>query len=317
MIECVGAKVADISNIFEQKQGKIKKDYLKKNIATFRSLAGKIEFSKGSFGTGYPFYAIDRSFKCNLPVIHEQIRYNEELRNVSNNSKSNTWPCELCLRQNFDKMPDLKQICKPCPRVDNELKPRKVINRLPDLDMWIVCDNNRRYDTAELLSKAFEEVNFKTSDVNPVETIKDMEKIALSLREDKMPSLLLPIDAHIVEYDELRDCITEIPKVIADGFIHHEIPYIPIHPLSLRKTWQKDDMAYNFVHDFLSSFTEMDFEEELQNVLNAERKAIASTYSTEELYQMLLDTGTPSTLRRQEDKTLLKRFGERVALWRK
>ena len=317
MIECVGAKVADISNMFEQKQGKIKKDYLKYNINTFRALARDIEFSKGSFGTGYPFYAIDRSFKCSLPIIHEQIRYNEELRKASEESKNNHWPCELCLRRNFDKMPDLKQICKPCPRVDNELKPRKVINRLPDLDMWIVCENGRRYDTAELLSRTFKDVGFKTSDVNPVETIKDMEKIALDLKNNTMPSLLLPIDAHIVEYDELGDCIKGIPDAIGDGFIHQETPYIPIHPLSLRKTWQKDDMAYNFVHDFLSSFSEMDFEDALQSLLDAQRKAVASTYTTEELYQMLLATGTPSTLRRQEDKTLQKRFEERVALWRK
>ena len=30
-------------------------------------------------------------------------------------------------------MPDLKRICKPCPQVKDSIKPRKVINRLPDV----------------------------------------------------------------------------------------------------------------------------------------------------------------------------------------
>lgn len=41
----------------------------------------------GSFGTGYPFYALDKNFEGELPVIQEQLRYNEELKNTILKSK--------------------------------------------------------------------------------------------------------------------------------------------------------------------------------------------------------------------------------------
>ena len=41
----------------------------------------------------------------------------------------------------YDIMPDLKIVCKPCPNMIDSLKPRKIINRLPDLDMWLVCED--------------------------------------------------------------------------------------------------------------------------------------------------------------------------------
>ena len=316
MMMNIGSVVADISDEFEQNQEEIKKEYIKININKFREIAGKMKFYRGNFGTGYPFYAIDKEFKETLPVIEEQIRYNHELRLVDKSRKIDAWPCEICLKLHGDKMPDLKQICKPCPAVIDGIKPRKVINRLPDLDMWLVCADGKLEESSKELEEMFQQTGFKTSDVDPVKTIKDMKKIVRALNNGDMPDLLLPIDAHIVEYSYLAECIDDVADAIKTGLMYGMVPYVPIHPLSLRKTWQKDDEAYNFVHDFLSSFTEADFENRLKLSLDIARKKLVSKYTDEELYDILLMTGTESTLRRQKSPVLQKRFKERVKSWR-
>lgn len=317
MIKNIGETVADISNKYEQKTDQIKKDYLRKNIETFRELSKKLKTYQGTFGTGYPFYAIDPNFKGELPLIDEQIRYNEELRQLDNARCIDTWACEDCLRRNCDKMPDLKQICKPCTKMADGVKPRKVINRLPDIDMWFVSENGKVEESKVELAKSLKEVGFRTSDINPVGTIYDMGKIVEAFDKNRIPKLLLPVDAHIVTCQELIDCLQEVPNNISKFFTHNEKPYVPIHPFSLRKTWQKDDVAYDFVHDFLSSLTEDDFNGELKDKLKAIRKLVASAYSIDELYEVLLITGNDATRRRHKNKSLRKCFDERVKSWKK
>ena len=65
-------------------------------------------------------------------------------------------------------MPDLKQVCKPCPNMLDELKPRKIINRLPDLDMWLVCEDGCIEIAQDELSSLLEKYNMHTSDVDPI-----------------------------------------------------------------------------------------------------------------------------------------------------
>ena len=76
-------------------------------------------------------------------------------------------------------------------------------------------------------------------------------------------------------------------------------------------------MAYNFVHDFLSSFTEddMSFDQKMLDTIYSVRKNLQSTYTIEELYSVLLKPGSESTVRRQQDPVLQKSFKERVQSW--
>lgn len=86
--------------------------------------------------------------------------------------------CKKCLEEKYRDMPDLKKICKPCPNILNELKPRKLINRLPDIDMWIICKDGKVEEVEEQLAKLLEEFNMRTSDVNPILAIDDVGKIS-------------------------------------------------------------------------------------------------------------------------------------------
>lgn len=310
-------KAAEVSTEFEENNSELKKEYIIKNIKLYNKIVSSLKEYRGSIGTGYPFYALKKNLEGKLPVIKEQIRYNNELIQVTKKEGFSIWPCASCLCKNASKMPDLKQVYKPCPNVHSELKPRKVINRLPDIDLWMVADDESITAVSSQLTELFRQYGFRTSDVNPIRTIDDLIIINNDLKNGKMPEKLLPIDSHIIGYDELLSLIYQVPDVIQNATINDTIPYLPIHPLSYRKTWQYDDMAYNFVHDYLSSFTEFNFDEILQHALSVTRENIVNKYSDDQLYDMLLATGPKSVAERHKTKELKTRFYERVESWKK
>lgn len=92
------------------------------------------------------------------------------------------------------------------------LKPRKIINRLPDIDMWIVCENGKVEKVQEEMSELFKRTRMCSSDVNPVKSIEDVEKIVTMLKNGDMPSVFLPIDAHIIEYSKIKELIEKVPN---------------------------------------------------------------------------------------------------------
>ena len=69
--------VAHISTRFEECNTDLKRRYLLANIGAFKEATAGISVGRGIFGTGYPFYALNSDLTGKLPVIKEQIRYNE------------------------------------------------------------------------------------------------------------------------------------------------------------------------------------------------------------------------------------------------
>lgn len=311
------SKVAKISSTYEKCNSEIKKEYLIKNITLYNELVSKIEEACGSFGTGYPFYALKRDLGGTLPIIEEQIRYNNQLVKESLISKSSIWPCYHCLQVNSEIMSDLKNVCKSCRKIEGPLKPRKVINRLPDMDLWMVCKEDDIPKAIEKLTLLFHEYHLYSSDINPIQTLKDLEEIVNQIEHQRIPEKKLPIDAHIIGYSTLLSLIKQVPLILDQSSKSNDTPYLPIHPLSLRKTWQYDDVAYNFIHDFLSSFTEFNLEEDLQKVLTNVRNIIANNYTLEELYHYLIITGPKSVKDRHKTLSLKDRFEERIESWKK
>lgn len=311
------SEVVKISNEFEMCNSEIKRKYFIKNISLYNSVIENVVGNCGSFGTGYPFYALEKQLTGTLPIINEQILYNNQLSDAVKESDRTMWSCSVCLSQNAHIMPDLKQICKPCTTMDQELKPRKVLNRLPDIDMWMVCEDNLVDDAADHLIRLFNENNLTSSDIDPVQTIFDILEITKDLKKKTMPKKNLPLDTHIINYSTFSSLIEKVPLVLWQASINDEIPYLPIHPLSYRKKWQYDDAAYNFIHDYLSSLTEYDLNFDLKQKLSETRNIIANSYSTEKLYKYLIATGPDSVQRRHETPELKERFYERVKTWQK
>lgn len=213
--------IGEITNIvertstnFEKTNTEIKRKYLIWCIEIFKKVASYVSVHQGTFGTGYPFYALDSNLTGNLPIISEQIRYNRQLVKDGKPFQKNIWECKSCLQKNYEKMPNLKDVCKPCNKIVNELKPRKIINRLPDIDMWLVCKDGQTATAEKELSKLLDENNIYSSDINPIASIEDVKKISTKLKEGKMPEIFLPIDAHIIEYSTIKELIQLVPETL-------------------------------------------------------------------------------------------------------
>ena len=310
----IGKEVANISNEFELNNSELKRKYLVLNIQLYNAIVAKINGSCGSFGTGYPFYVLDNDLKGQLPVIDEQIRYNNELASEVLKSDRSEWVCCGCM--NEYNLPDLKQICKPCTNMDNALKPRKILNRLPDIDMWMVCEDDQVDEAKDQLVALLNEHRIYPSDISPVQTVGDLAEIVDDIKTGVMPNKFLPIDTHVVSYSTMYSLIRRIPFVLEKALRNGEIPYLPIHPISYRKKWQHDDEAYNFVHDYLSSLTEFGFQGELKQLLFETRYLVSNSCSVEQLYNTLITTGPPSVKSRHKTIELKKVFEERVSSWK-
>ena len=308
--------VVKISNKFENCNNDLKKKYLGNNVRDIVKIMETVSGYCGLFGTGYPFYAMEgRNWNVDLPIIEEQIRYNNELLMEVDNK--NIWQCQRCLIINGFMMPDLKQICKPCPMVKSTLKPRKVINRLPDIDLWMVCEDDKVELAKKELKDKFDDFGMYTSDVNPIKTIKDVNKIVTDLENGILPNLYLPLDVHIIEYSKLYQLVGIVPFVLFDSKDKNVSPYLPIHPHSLRKVWQYDDTAYNFILDFLYSFTILDMDVKLINKIQNVRETIKKIFTEEEIYSLFHAVASDVVERRFQNVTLQERFKRRIRKWDK
>lgn len=313
MNTCV--KAADVSTRFERCNNNLKRKYLIKNIERINMIMSHAPGYCGSFGTGYPFYVLDENLEGELPIIEEQIRYNDEL--VREASGMECWRCENCLNTKGFWMPDLKRICKPCPQVKDSIKPRKVINRLPDIDMWMICADGKVEEAKATLVKLFDNYDMHVSDIDPVRTINDVEDIVSDLEAGKMPNKMLPLDIHIIQYSKFASLLDEIPFSLLSAMEQGQIPYLPIHPISLRKTWQYDDMAYNFVLDYLLSITPFNWEGKLQRKFDLSKMIVGNSFTEEDLKEMLMKVAPDSVTRRFETPQLQKRYESRVNSWKK
>lgn len=305
------------STIFEEENGELKKIYLLNYIRKYKDLVSKLSGYNGFFGLGYPFYALGNYLEGNLPHIDEQFRYNLELLTIFyDNFKNGIWPCEKCLEDNLYDMPDLKKICYKCPVVSKEISPRKVINRLPDMDLCLIVKDGYEESTKRRLLYFFDKNGFQASDIDPLGTIEKMYRISSDLKDGNMPSEYIPLDTHLFKYSTLNNLISEVEPEIDRALRSGKAPYLPTFPDSLRKTWQQDDTAINFVFDFLYSFTEYDFDPKLLQKLKEVRKLIADKYTNEQLEKIIIETGPSSMVRRYKCPTLKSRFNERVNSWR-
>ena len=309
----IGKYVADISDDYELCNTELKKEYMRLNIEIINAVMRSITGYAGSFGTGYPFYALKENFEGELPIIDEQIRYNNELRECSLKSNRSCWYCYDCLKNVGSIMPDLKQWCKPCTYMDDGLKPRKIINRLPDIDMWMIVEDDKFEKAKDKLLDRFNKLGLYTSDVDPVRTIEELDEVVNDLKDGIMPSKYLPIDVHIVTKSELMLAMDRTFKAVLYDIKN---PYVPMLPLSLRKKWQHDDTAYNFAFDFLFSLTPFDWDEDIMNELIYMRGKIANK-SDIDLEEMILNISGDSVKRRFETDVLKLVFKERTNSWRK
>ncbi len=308
-------EAAAASTLFEKTNSDLKRKYLIKNIEMINEVMKQAPGYCGSFGTGYPFYALSNDLTGDLPIIDEQIRYNKELL-LSAAKNGDNWICERCLCENGKDMVDLKQICGPCLMQFPDLKPRKVLNRLPDVDMWMICEDGKVDEAKTELIRLFDEALMNTSDVDPIATIKDVSQIVEDLGNGIMPEKMLPLDVHIIECSKMKQLMLQMPWTLHYAMVRENSPYLPINPYSLRKEWQNND-TYNFVLDFMYTLTPFDWDEELERSLDYTRNVISLCFSTEDIESILHKVASPVVERRFENKQLQDCYKRRIKSWGK
>ena len=131
-----------------------------------------------------------------------------------------------------------------------------------------------------------------------------------------MPDKFLPIDAHIIEHSELKRLIRSVPQVLEEAERNNEDPSIAIKPYSYRKTWNKDEKGYNFINDFLGSFTESNFVGDLEEDLKEVRSELTAKYSLQELYEKYLHSAPDTARRRNRTMKVLECFRKKYLLWK-
>lgn len=92
-IQELTGKVEKASTDFEISNTDLKRKYILWNIEVFNILAKHVSVSKGTFGTGYPFYVLDNNLQGTLPIIPEQIRYNMQLVKDGKPFQKSIWLC--------------------------------------------------------------------------------------------------------------------------------------------------------------------------------------------------------------------------------
>ena len=130
-----------------------------------------------------------------------------------------------------------------------------------------------------------------------------------------MPSKKLPLDVHIIEYSKVEELLNKIVSTFIKATSNSIAPYLAIHPLSLRKKWQYDDVAYNFAFDYLFSLTPFSWEDDLNNKLMKSRFELRSLFSEDDLIEIFDLVASDAVKRRFETKTVKKCYGRRLKLW--
>lgn len=76
-------------------------------------------------------------------------------------------------------------------------------------------------------------------------------------------------------------------------------------------------MVYNFIYDFLSSFTPFFCDSDIMSVLGDSREKVARDFTNDELFKFLYAAATEANKRRFESKSLRRVFNERIETWQK
>lgn len=113
----------------------------------------------------------------------------------------------------------------------------------------------------------------------------------------------------------MKELIEQVPDELQLAKAEERKTYLPIRPKSLRKVWQYDDAAYNFVHDYLVAFTAFNFSAEMEGILQRSRARVVKENTPKELFDFLMKAAIPSTFRRFQEHEYEEIFYKRIADW--
>lgn len=246
------ASILQRAQEFNEDESDSRGEYLSKQFEDFQEIVSRIPGSIGIFGTGHPFYATKETGA--IVPIEEVNRYIETYKNTAlEEARKNIgpWVCTIC--QTEKSLPDLKEFCKPCNKV--VLRPRDIFKALPDLDFWAIADSNNPEYLSTLQSN-LHRAGFFQSDVNIARSIQDTNTVMDTLARGYIPKERFPIDVHVITAENFHNALSGVrDKINLYGKNKEESLFVPISPMSLHVVWESTDKPYDFMKDYLFSFT--------------------------------------------------------------
>jgi hypothetical protein len=297
----------DLARQFNADQSLIKGDYLRAQFDSFAEAASWMPGYQGVFGTGYPFYAERED--GTVVAIDEIDRFVGTIRDKAASDEMRgvgAWVCGAC--QVATEHRDLKERCRPC--VDTTLKPRDVFKALPDLDFWVIVDENNPYIEG-LLQTYMQRAGFQQSDADIYYSIKDTKSVLEGLQQGEQPEKRLPIDLHVITVSQLKQALTGVQDAVKTGDM-----YVPIAPRSLHVVWETVDEPYDFMKDFIFSFTPKDIaHEELGEMITETRKLVLQHIGPK-LAEEVVKSAHPKERRQLGTPELGKLLLDRIESWK-
>jgi len=218
-------------------------------------------------GWGYPFYAKNKEGFFKVDEINNFITGG--IQNISQkNVKTKNWICPGCQTKN--KLTDLISVCKNCSLVGEEIKPRKILATIPDLDMLLILkDVNEAI--LEKVKNILHFTGYKQSDISIKDSFRNTKKVLEDLKNNKESTSKLPVDLHVLTYTQFIDIISQITKGEKSR----------IKCPALHMIWEKHDLQIWF--DFVFSMQEIDVTPELREVLLKSRKELKGYWGEDKL----------------------------------
>lgn len=295
------------SELFNAKMNPEQGQYLLQEFYDFADAMKTIPGYGGVFGTGHPFYALQPdNGVTSIPEIGRFVGETRDKTLLDSWRYAGKWACGSCQVQN--NLTDLKSSCKPCDIVD--LKPRDIFKALPDLDFWVVVEENNE-SVESLVEQRSQQAGFYQSDMSIYRSVRDTNRVLQALNSGRKPNARLPIDLHIVTRESLVDAISSLE----DLNIQSESYYVPIQPRSLHVNWEQADEPYNFTHDFLFSLTEYDLTDDVQEKLMQTRRNMGARFTNGQIFHAIFENDAKSA-RQLTDSTMMKILATRLNHWR-
>jgi len=229
---------------------------------------------RGGFGVGFPFHSTTSSGElvANPEFDSYNLGFIDTITKAKQLSRTALWECSPCQTE-ADFTPTS---CSDCTLTT--LKPREVMKAMPDVDMFIVCEDISPATLATIQDAAIEG-GFTQSDFDATGAIKRIGSILDSFADSAKPADYFPVDIHAVQEKPMIEALQDIAKGETD---------ITIPIRSMYAGWKRNekiDFWFDFV--FSGTFSPDACSEEVMQAVTQERNGLTEQYSNEAIESLV------------------------------
>ena len=272
-----------------------------RNMATcaLREIRRDVDGFCGGYGTGFPYHSSGK----NHQVIKDQpefTRYTGELSNLIRREMAvrALWPCPSC-QLGADFTPSQCVDCNITP-----LKPRTIIKVMPDMDTFVICDENDK-KTRDAIWSVAQDKGFTQSDFNTNESLTRIEGALDAWAEGRKPASYLPIDLHVIDKNDFIQACADI----GDGKLTHPTRW------SMYAEW-KNNKSIDFWFDFVFSMTPYPrvTDTEILDAIDEARSRLTRCYSVDQLVDIVMKQSYRARQLLQYEPTM-EALREKLSSW--